>query len=551
MKRVFETKRSYSLGLSATPEREEEPTPDSEAEPTGNEEDSLPLDFDETVLGQELGPIIFEMNYAEAIRMGVLPPFRIVHYGLKLSPNEDEQYERISREIKDLRTDLETRTRRGLALIRWCRSKAAAHNPKAARLVSLTGDRKRLLYAMEERSAAVHSIIRDAFHANPDARVILFHESIDQVMHLFQRLRDSGYPVVAEHSRFPDQMRAESIRLFRRGTAQLIVSARSLIEGFNVPTADLGIIVAASTSIRQRVQTLGRLLRKMRREDGTEKQATLCVLYASGTVDELIYEKADWEHFVGTNRNEYFLWPRVDEARPVLCQGPPRVPMPDEDALDKSVLQAGARYPGNPEQGRLYSIDTQGTVRAEDGTLLKPHDQLHSILSGFHNATGRFRITPINRFVNKLDKVPEGWQCIYLGRLEAPVQLVESEPPGDGASREYTPGDLYPLGKVRGTAFSVLQRDKRLLAKKVSSGIKFVVPSERLDDQQKRAALRQIQDNLAAAYSRGHRMNKVTVTNEGHVVYIISNQAYFVGNAPEGASGFMFEDEPTIDDRRV
>ena len=37
----------------------------------------------------------------------------------------------------------------------------------------------------------------------------------------------------------------------------------------------------------------GRLLRRSRTKEGAEKEATLYVLYASETVDELIYEKAD------------------------------------------------------------------------------------------------------------------------------------------------------------------------------------------------------------------------------------------------------------------
>ncbi len=123
-------------------------------------------------------------------------------------------------------------------------------------------ERKRILFRMEERARAVARILRDAFAENPDTKAILFHESIDEVMRLFGLLRAQGFAVVAEHSEFPDAMRAASLRLFRQGTARVIVSARSLIEGFNVPSADLGIIVAASSSVRQRVQTLGRLLRK-------------------------------------------------------------------------------------------------------------------------------------------------------------------------------------------------------------------------------------------------------------------------------------------------
>jgi superfamily II DNA or RNA helicase len=544
MRQVFQTKRAYSLGLSATPERTEDPSTDLDSDETGGDDEPAP--FEETVLGQQLGSVVFEMNYADAIRRGVLPPFRIVHYGLSLVPKEREKYEGLSREIKDLRNELETGSRRGLALIRWCRSQAGSKNPKAVQLLSMTSERKRLLYRMEERSAAVLTILRRAFDQKPDTKAILFHESIDEVMVLFDLLRRAGYAVVAEHSEFPDSMRAESLRLFRHGTARVIVSARSLIEGFNVPSADLGIVVAASSSVRQRVQTLGRLLRRNRSAEGSEKQAALYVLYAAKTVDELIYEKADWEHFVGMDRNEYLLWPRVVDSEPVQCSGPPRRPALDETAVDVKALQPGGPYPGDSDAGRLYSLDTQGTIRDESGNLVKPHPQLQSLLMLSLRAGGRFRVTPVNRFVTRLEKTKEGWHSIYLGRLDTPLQAVESSEVNGNAPDSYTPGDPYQLGKVLGQVFSVLQRDKRLIASKSRGGIRFVVPGERLADPTKRAALRQVQEQLARVYAQGHRISKITVTGEGHVVYVFENQAYFVGQAPEGAAGFLFEEKDNL-----
>src|SRR2546421_3691554 len=186
-------------------------------------------------------------------------------------------------------------------------------------------------------------------------------------MALFETLRADGFPVVAEHSEFPDSMRAESLQLFRDGAAQIIVSARSLIEGFNVPSADLGIIVAASSSVRQRVQTLGRLLRKSRAVDGTEKHAVLYVLYATKTVDEMIYEKADWEHFVGAERNQYFLWSDVKQTAPLPVPKAPRSPSPSELAVDEATLRGGETYPGDVDQGIALTRDTQGTITTEDG----------------------------------------------------------------------------------------------------------------------------------------------------------------------------------------
>jgi hypothetical protein len=316
-----------------------------------------------------------------------------------------------------------------------------------------------------------------------------------------------------------------------------------LIEGFNVLSADLGIIVAASASVRQRVQTLGRLLRRSRTLQGAEKQATLYVLYAAGTVDELIYEKADWEQFVGAERNDYFLWHPVAQSEPKSRCGPPRRPPIDETKVDVSTLVPGGPYPGDPDSGQMYSLDTQGTIRDDKGELVEPNDQLRAILANYRKAGGRFRVTPRQRFIIKLEKTAEGWQAVYLGRLDRPLKRVEAKEVDGIPATDYSPGAAYPLSLVKGQAFSVLQRDKRLIARKLKGGVQFVVPAGELVDKQKQAALLQIQQFLAAVYARGHRISKITVTAAGHVVYVFDNQAYFVGHAPEGAEGFAFEDK--------
>ncbi len=337
-------------------------------------------------------------------------------------------------------------------------------------------------------------------------------------------------------------MRAESLRLFRQGAAQIIVSARSLIEGFNVPSADLGIVVAASSSVRQRVQTLGRLLRKTRARDGSEKHAALCVLYAADTVDELIYEKADWETFVGAERNSYFLWRHVDHTIPIEVSGPPRRPALGEMSVDAASLHVGDTYLGSTDEGREYTRDSQGTIRTGDGLLTEPHAELTSILKGSRKAAGRFRITPMKRYVIELEKIDDGWRGVYLGTLSSPVRHVqpkEDQSPG----RNWQPGDEYPLARVSGMTYSVLQRDPRLIARKNRGQARFVITVDRVHDPEKRRALMQLQAFLRGAYQRGHRISKITVTKEGHVVYVFDNQAVFAGMAPEGAKGFIFESD--------
>ena len=270
MSAVLNTGRRYSLGLSATPER-------------GEDLDDLGAGYSSSLVGREVGPIVYEMTFAQAIDAGVLPPFEVRHYGLGMNEREARQYEALTRSLNDARRELlasSSSARKaggGEQLIAWARRASARSSGiglVASRFVNETTRRKALLYHAESRTAATVTLVDEALERRADARVILFHESINEVVALFERLMRLGIPVVMEHSELPGELRESSLELFRAGTAKVVVSARSLIEGFNVPEADLGIIVASSSSARQRIQSIGRVLRRYRDTSGEQKSST-------------------------------------------------------------------------------------------------------------------------------------------------------------------------------------------------------------------------------------------------------------------------------------
>lgn len=397
MSKVFATRRTFNLGLSATPEREEVAAEESEdADATGNPS----VDFDETVLGRELGSVIYELDYQQAVEHGILSRFVISHYGLPLEPAERIRYEHLSREISELRRFLQTKVRGGPIdggmLVGWARRVASrgqtALARQAAEYVSLTGQRKQLLYHAKARESAVARLVQEALRNDQSSRIILFHEAIAEVMRLFQRLRAEGFSAVAEHSQLPDSLRQESVHLFRMGSANVLVSARSLIEGFDVPAADVGIVVASSSSARQRIQTLGRILRK-KSAAAHQKPALLHVLYASETTDELIYEKEDWDRLTGAERNRYFTWdPTAEESQPIERPGPPRRPKARESDLDWTTLRFGDTYPGAYE-GLDFTSDAQGNVRDATGTLMQNPQGIPALIKELRGGYGRFRVT--------------------------------------------------------------------------------------------------------------------------------------------------------------
>lgn len=413
--RIFRTQPRYTLGLSATPEQD-----------VGSDGMNPDEEYARGPVGRGLGPIIYEFSIRQSLEAGLLTPFEVWHIGLSLSSEEAADHGRISREITDLRKALQVRHRRGKskqAFLAWCQAQASRGGAAAAdaeRFMALANRRKRLLYHAAARREVAMSLLGDS-SADAGSRAIVFHESIEETERLFLEALKAGVPAVLEHSQLPDSLRAENIEAFRTGIARTIVSAKSLVEGFNVPSADLGIIAASSSSVRQRIQSLGRMLR---RKPGA-RSARIVVLYVRDTEDEAIYERADWEDVVGTERNRYFHW-----SRPVPPSNwdtgleevgvPPRKYRPPSSEVDTGRLDRGDSYPGQT-QGTDLKVDHAMNLRTEDDQLVPaPKEVVQEIVA--RSPFRRARVTPVGHLIVRVD--PEGakeedWK--YLGELALPA----------------------------------------------------------------------------------------------------------------------------------
>jgi superfamily II DNA or RNA helicase len=536
MSGVLATPRAYSLGMSATPERSDE---------DGEEDDEA--GYDESQLGKALGPLVYELNLAQAVSLGVVPEFRINHYGLPLTPAEQSLYDRLTRSISDAKAELQgfapAKKSAGIGFYKWARSASARGKGRtgeiAARFVGDTSRRKQLIYRIEARARAVREILEAEFEENPHARAILFHESIEEVMNLFMLLRDAGFPVVAEHSDLPQSIREEGLDLFRRGVARVIVSARSLIEGFNVPAADVGIVVASSTSVRQRIQSLGRVLRRHRGAAGEEKNSVIHILYAHNTVDDAIYDKVDWEEITGAESNRFYLWDPT--SGPVRQEGPPRSPLPGDTEIDPDSLAQGYVYPGRYE-GEEYSCDTRGNVRDKDGRFATNPGELPDAVKAVKGTMGRFRVTPNQQFV--IVRVIDGdeWATLYVTRLKEPFEFVseESRPELDRVDAQAwadhaKPGDIYPFANA-GARYKVRYRQRQggVISKQVPGGEVYA----RIGALANNPVLGEDAEHLLRAckelLERGEPVSQIEVNEHNHAVYRAGGRVCFVSALNEG-----------------
>ena len=77
--------------------------------------------------------------------------------------------------------------------------------------------------------------------------------------------------------------------MYRRGLFDVMVSCRSLDEGTNVPETTVAIVASSTSSHRQRIQRLGRVLRPAPDKTG----ATVLTIYATPTEGKRLREESE------------------------------------------------------------------------------------------------------------------------------------------------------------------------------------------------------------------------------------------------------------------
>jgi len=206
-----------TLGLSATPKRQYD---------AGFEEKIEPI----------LGKIIYEYTYNEAIKDGVICPFDLVNVEIELLEDEQTEYnkfnKRLAIEFSKGNVDFEK--------IRILLQKRAIVSSTASMRIP---------------------IVAKLIDSHKSQRIIVFFERVSQVDQLYDILTHRNKSVTKYHSKMPPLIRRENLRLFRKAVYDILLTCKALDEGLNVPDASIAIIGSSTSSIRQRIQRMGRVLR--------------------------------------------------------------------------------------------------------------------------------------------------------------------------------------------------------------------------------------------------------------------------------------------------
>ena len=243
-RKVLEPDYVATLGLSATPERQYD-------------------DLFETVVIAGLGPIVFRYEYKDAAADGIISDFEL--WNIRVSPDSDEQAKlgavnrAIFMEVERLKTDSES------------------NSPRLRRLLLR---RSRYSQQVQSRISTTLALV-ERFRG---MKGIIFHESIHSANQINEKLVTRGNRTRAYHSQLGSPTRYLNLLLYTRNQVDVLVTCRALDEGFDVPRAEFGIISASTSSIRQRIQRLGRVLRP----HPDKKTATIATLYVLPSEAELL-----------------------------------------------------------------------------------------------------------------------------------------------------------------------------------------------------------------------------------------------------------------------
>lgn len=220
-------------------------------------------------LDELIGPIVYKKRIDELVGQQ-LAEYRTERIRVNLTPDERQRYDAFYAVYADFFRTHQLQRRYGakwwLELLRM-----SATDPDARRAVLARQHIQRILAGAEGKLLALDNLLREHLHD----RVLIFTESNDIVYRLSSRYL---IPALTHETKAAE--RKELLEGFQTGRYRALVTSKVLNEGVDVPEAKVAIVLGGGAGVREYIQRLGRVLRKV-----GNKQAVLYEIIVRNTVD--------------------------------------------------------------------------------------------------------------------------------------------------------------------------------------------------------------------------------------------------------------------------
>ena len=239
----------YRLGLTATYERQD------------NRQEHL-----ESVIG----PVVYEKKITELVEESLLADYETKKIIVGLSETEQIEYNSSRKVLQEFREEKGvyfTSPEDWQKFVFLC-----SRSQKGREAMFAHRNAKKIALGTESKLSILDSLLRK--HSKD--RILIFTNDNEMVYLISRRCL---IPSITHQT--DSKERKEILENFNSGVYKALVTSKVLNEGVNVPKCNVGIVFSGSSTVREHVQRLGRILRK---EEG--KKAILYELVSKGTVEE-------------------------------------------------------------------------------------------------------------------------------------------------------------------------------------------------------------------------------------------------------------------------
>ncbi len=238
--------------------------------------------------------VCYSLNYDRAHLDGVIADFGVVFAGVDLSGEESTEYQYLSDEIlmllktfrRLMRMEFPDYSSLIAALLDSVAGKYSHRDDRIEHVAKLMlarmRERRRLL---ESASGKLDALVALGPEILASEGTVVFTQSIEVAIRAESALNGAGIQARAIHSRTDRDVRKYHIRKFGEGDLRAIIAPRILDEGIDFPDADFAVVMASSSTRRQMIQRMGRILRP--KHGG--RLARFAVLFAQDTVEDPRY----------------------------------------------------------------------------------------------------------------------------------------------------------------------------------------------------------------------------------------------------------------------
>jgi len=231
-------------------------------------------DVKTNILERELGPIVYSFSLKEALEKGVLPKFEWKLHTVYLSIEEEKEFENISKKIsnkfKYISNDVETIqkiTGKEKEVIEDLYDFVKLVEKARYKKIDLPDEWRLLQSLILQRRWLIHRSRPKLDHAielakclSTKNKVIVFTMDIESCNLIGNELLQSNDNVFVVHSDIGEDVNKRIVQ-FKNAKYGVLIGARMLDEGIDIPDAEIGINVSSSKTRLQLVQRMGRILR--------------------------------------------------------------------------------------------------------------------------------------------------------------------------------------------------------------------------------------------------------------------------------------------------